>query len=95
MLNRKNYNLADLKPQATSDTLSMAQFLKFAGLALLPLATALPSSAQLGVYFEAGNQDEPLLKLDYGTYRGKYNSTSDVSDLAVCLHLSASSIVRV
>jgi hypothetical protein len=58
----------------------MARFLKFAALGLLPLATtALPSNAELGVYFEAGSEDAPLLKLDYGTYRGIYNSTSDVS----------------
>jgi hypothetical protein len=57
----------------------MARFFKFAALGLLPLATALPSSAELGISFESGNEDAPLLKLDYGTYRGNYNSTAGVS----------------
>jgi len=49
------------------------------GLLCCSLVTALPSSTGLGVYFENGNEETALLKLDYGTYRAIYNATSDVS----------------
>jgi hypothetical protein len=57
----------------------MAKFLATVGLLLSPLAAALSQSAGLGIYFENGDQDTALLKLDYATYRATYNSTYDVS----------------
>lgn len=42
------------------------------------LVSATAGSESLGIHFENGNQDAPLLKLDYATYRATYNETYDV-----------------
>ena len=39
---------------------------------------ALADKTELGVSFENDRQETALLKLDYATYRGYYNSSSDV-----------------
>jgi hypothetical protein len=59
----------------------MAGYLKVFGLLqlLLPVAFASPLSSNFGISFENENQDTALLKLDYATYRGVYNSSTDVS----------------
>jgi hypothetical protein len=57
----------------------MAYFLAIVSLFLSPFAAAILDSAALGIYFENGNQDTALLKLDYATYKATYNSTYDVS----------------
>jgi hypothetical protein len=48
-------------------------------LLLCSLVSALSNAADLGITFENDSQDSALLKLDYGTYRGVYNATTDVS----------------
>jgi hypothetical protein len=56
--------------------------IKFIAVALLfqPLVLALSDSSGLGIHFENDNQDAPLLKLDYATYRATYNETYDVEN---------------
>lgn len=54
----------------------MLAFFLLLGLVLQPNVSAVGS---LGIHFENGNQDAPLLKLDYATYRATYNETYDVS----------------
>lgn len=49
------------------------------GLLLQLLVSATVASGNLGIHFEDGNQEAPLLKLDYATYRATYNETYDVS----------------
>lgn len=49
------------------------------GLLFQPLVSAATASESLGIHFENGDQDAPLLKLDYATYRATYNETYDVS----------------
>jgi hypothetical protein len=44
-----------------------------------PLVCATIGDLDLGIHFENGNQDAPLLKLDYATYRATYNETYDVN----------------
>jgi hypothetical protein len=48
------------------------------GLFFQPLVSAAVGNGNLGIHFENGNQDAPLLKLDYATYRATYNETYDV-----------------
>jgi hypothetical protein len=52
-------------------------FLAF-GLLFQSLVSATVESESLGIHFENGNLDAPLLKLDYATYRATYNETYDV-----------------
>lgn len=52
----------------------------FLGLLFQPLVCAVTAGESLGIHFDNGNQDAPLLKLDYATYRAVYNETFDVSD---------------
>lgn len=58
----------------------MAKFML--SLLLCCIVAAVPTAADLGVSFE-NEQDTALLKLDYGTYRGIYNASSDVSQITV------------
>lgn len=44
-----------------------------------PLVSAATAGESLGIHFESRNQNAPLLKLDYATYRATYNETYDVS----------------
>ena len=49
------------------------------GLLLCSLVSAIPTgTGGLGIHFD-GEQDAPLLKLDYATYRGAYDKAQDVS----------------
>jgi hypothetical protein len=48
------------------------------GLFFQSFVCAAVGAGDLGIYFEDGIQDVPLLKLDYATYRATYNETYDV-----------------
>ncbi|RDI79000.1 hypothetical protein Vi05172_g11024 [Venturia inaequalis] len=43
----------------------------------LLVVSATATDESLGIHFENGNPDAPLLKLDYATYRATYNETYD------------------
>jgi hypothetical protein len=48
-------------------------------LALATLASALPTEdGAQGISFQNGDRGEPLLHLDYATYKGSYNNNTDV-----------------
>jgi hypothetical protein len=48
------------------------------GLFFQSFVSAAVGAGDLGIHFEEGRQDAPLLKLDYATYRATYNETYDV-----------------
>lgn len=50
------------------------------GLLFQVFVSAALGSAELGIQFENGDQDVPILKLEYATYRATYNETYDVSN---------------
>ena len=63
----------------------MVKFINIAGLLLLSTVSALSDTESLGIRFENGKQDVPLLSLDYATYRGSYNESYDVCDGTVSI----------
>ncbi|KAF2396587.1 alpha/beta-hydrolase [Trichodelitschia bisporula] len=55
----------------------MAKYFAVAALLAALVAPAASLPAGLGIHYD-GDVDAPLLKLDYATYRGKYDNVSDV-----------------
>jgi hypothetical protein len=70
----------------------MAKALMLLGLLLSPLVVA--ANSGLGVYFENGNEDVALLKLDYATYRATYNATYDVRLRTAVIELSCQILIQ-
>jgi hypothetical protein len=58
----------------------MTLFQSIISLALVTLAGALPANpiGVQGISFQNGDAGEPLLTLDYATYKGLYSNATDV-----------------
>ncbi|KAE9961333.1 hypothetical protein BLS_002475 [Venturia inaequalis] len=76
---RERYlHVSKLGPSEIDSTKMLAVFALGLLLQLL-VVSATATGERLGIHFENGNQDAPLLKLNYATYRATYNKTYDVS----------------
>jgi hypothetical protein len=78
-------NVVNIFPVCLRKNIRMALLQSIIGFALATFAIALPANPAgvQGISFLNGDVGQPLLTMDYATYKGSYNNYSDVNIPAI------------